>query len=602
MGTSGLQTSQNALNTVAHNLTNVDTEGYTRQQVEQSDKFYITNSKTASAISYQQTGLGVSYSNVKQIRDVFLDQTYRRESGRSMFYQVSAETLTEVEDLLGEMNGEAFQSQLSDLWVAIQELAKDPCSTVTQSTLVQEANEFLTRAKSVYNGLASYQDNINLQIKQQVEKINKLGNDILTLNDQIRSIELAGVEKANDLKDQRNNILDQLAELVDISYGEDLYGNVYIQIEGEDFVKGSTCYNIGLNLDSATGFYTPFWPQNADTTEGSDDFSNGKGTLVAVDGQISAVVVRNGVNVELNKTFIIDNALVFNLDREISSDLGTDIGGLKAMLLARGDHRANYTDMYEENYNKVSSSVLMNIEAEFDQMIHNITSAINDVLADAAGRQTVKIGVDTDGNDITVRAIEVDDDGYLRDDNGLPLQLFTKIAGEAYTKESLTVYNEDGTTTTGDYWVYYEEDQKEVPSLYSLLNTQINQELLQTPSKLNFRLADGSEDNDTMDKLKNVFMEEKYTLNPNVLKKVSALDYYDDLVSQVANSAFVYDEIHRNQENTVESALSARDQITAVSSDEELSNMIKFQNAYNASSRFINVVDEMLEHLLTSLA
>ncbi len=602
MGTSGLSTSQNALNTVAHNLTNVDTEGYTRQQVEQSDRLYSTISKSGSAISYQQTGLGVSYSNVKQIRDVFLDKTYRRESGRSMFYQFSAETLTEVEDLLGEMNGEAFQTQLSDLWVSVQELAKDPCSSVTQSTLIQEANEFLTRAKSVYNGLASYQDNLNLQIKQQVEKINNMGLSILSLNDQIRSIELGGVEKANDLRDQRNAVLDDLSKLVDISYNEDLFGNVFVQIEGEDFVKGSMCYQIGLNLDSASGFYTPFWPQNADTVPGSDDFSNGSGTIISVDGQINTVVTRNNREVSLMKTFILDNALVFNLDREISTDLGTDIGGLKAMLLARGDHRANYTDVYEHNYNKVSQSVIMNVQAEFDQMIHNITSSINDVLAEAAGVKSVKIGVDADGNDIMARVAEVDPQGYMRDAAGIPIQLFTKIAGEGYTQQNITIYNEDGTTTTGDYWVYNEEDEFEVPSLYSLLNTQINQELLQNPSKLGFRLEDGSEDLDTMSKLKAVFMDQKYSLNPNVLKKVSVLDYYDDLVSQVANSAYVYDEIHRNQENTVESALSARDQITAVSSDEELSNMIKFQNAYNASSRFINVVDEMLEHLITSLA
>ena len=85
VGTSSLQTSNNALNTVAHNLSNTDTEGYTRQQVEQSDKIYITLSKTASAVSFQQAGLGVTYSNVKQIRDYFLDKTYRQESGRSMF-------------------------------------------------------------------------------------------------------------------------------------------------------------------------------------------------------------------------------------------------------------------------------------------------------------------------------------------------------------------------------------------------------------------------------------------------------------------------------------------------------------------------------------
>jgi flagellar hook-associated protein 1 FlgK len=74
VGTSGLQTSQNALNTTAHNMSNIDTTGYTRQQVQQGTRYYNTISKTAAANAYMQTGLGVNYSNVKQIRDFFLDR------------------------------------------------------------------------------------------------------------------------------------------------------------------------------------------------------------------------------------------------------------------------------------------------------------------------------------------------------------------------------------------------------------------------------------------------------------------------------------------------------------------------------------------------
>lgn len=603
VGTSGLQTSQNALNTVAHNLTNADTDGYTRQQVEQSDKTYITLTKTGSAVSYQQTGLGVTYSNVKQVRDFFLDKTYRKEAGRSNFYEVSAETLIEVEDLLGEMNGEAFQTQLSDLWTSVQELAKDPCSSVTQSTLIQEASEFLTRAQAVYDGLASYQDNLNSQVKQKIEMINEYGDKIRSLNDDIRAIESGKIEHANDLRDQRNKILDELGKLVDISYNEDISGNVFVQIEGEDFVKGSTCYHIGLDMDSTSGFYTPFWPQNADTLVGSDEFANEKGMIVAVDGVYTRDFTIDGKDVTLKKYFNTNNALVFNLNREISSDLGTDIGGLKAMLLARGDHRATYADIASGNYENVSQSVLMNVQAEFDQLIHNVTSAVNGVLADAAGVQEMS-ATDADGNALTgIKAIAVNPNGYMTNDEGIPYQIFTKIGGDGYQKMSLTnVKDADGNALAdGEYWVYVEENYNEIYSLYTLPNTQINQELMQAPAKLGFRLDDGSEDLETMAKLKAIFTSEEYTLNPNVLKKVSLLDYYDDLVSQVANSAYVYDSIKLNQEKTVESALSARDQVTAVSSDEELSNMIKFQSAYNASSRFINVVDEMLEHLLTSL-
>lgn len=569
VGSSGLQTSQNALNTTAHNLSNIDTVGYTRQQVQQSDKSYVILSKTASAVSYQQCGLGVDYSRVKQIRDYFLDKTYRKESGRSMFYEVSSDVMEEVESQLGELNGKAFQGTMADLWTSIQELAKDPASSVTQGLLVQRASEFVGRAVAVYDGLSSYQDNLNLQVKQQVDKINEYGKQILDLNDRIRAIESGKIEKANDLRDARNQILDELAELTNISFAEDITGNVSIQIEGVDFVKGGTCYEIGLDTDPTTGFYTPFWPQNA-----------------------SYILRDNGT-----KSYNIDGAEVFNFNIEISSDYGTDVGGLKAMLLARGDHRADYTDATAENYDKVSQSVLMNIQAEFDQLSHNVVTKINDIFAEAAGRQQGDLEiVGEDGTAQTLenaKYVESDPGAYMRNEDGSPIRLFDKITTDAYSKVTGT----DGKT----YWVYNEEKEGVPESLYTLKNLQIDQGLMQRPSTLGFRLPDGSEDQATAEALKAAFTEEIYTLNPNVQKKVSFNDYYNDMVSQVSNSGYVYRSIYESQQNTVESVDSARAQVIGVSSDEELANMIKFQNAFNASSRYINAISEMLEHVITRL-
>lgn len=569
IGTSGLQTSQNALNTTAHNLSNVDTVGYTRQQVQQSDRRYVTLSIDPQSVNNKQTGLGVIYSRVKQVRDTFLDKTYRKESGRSMFYEVSTEVLEQVESQLGEMQGEAFQTTIEDFWTAIQELAKDPASSVTQGLLVQRASEFIERAGAVYSGLSSYQDNLNIQIKKQVDTINDYGKKILTLNDSIRAIEAGGIENANDLRDARNQILDELSEMADITYGEDLYGNVYVRIEGVDFVKGGTCYEIALDVDATNGFYTPFWPQNAKYT-------------VQADG---------------TRKYVIDGAEVFNLNREISTDLNTDIGGLKSMLLARGDHRADYTDVTVGNYDKVSQSILMNIQAEFDQLIHNVVTKVNSILAEASGQQTGDLTL-KDGTVLkNVSYCKSEPDGYLRREDGSPIQLFTKATTDGYRK--VTALDENGVET--DYWVYNEEDASQGDSLYTISNLEIDAELMQSPSNLGFRLADGSEDIKTAEALKAAFTEESYTLNPNVKKKTTFVDYYTDLVSQVANSGSVYRSIYENQTDTVESASSAREQVIGVSSDEELSNMIKFQNAYNASSRYINVISEMLEHIINTL-
>ncbi len=564
IGSSGLQTSQNALNTTAHNLSNVDIVGYTRQQVQQSNKSYVTLSVNPQSVANQQYGLGVTYSRVKQVRDIFLDMTYRRESGRCSFYQTTSEVMEEVESLLGELNGEAFQTNMSDLWTSIQELVKDPSSSVTQGLLVQRAEEFVERAVNIYEGMTFYQDNLNLQIKQQVDQINEYGHNILRLNEQIRSIEAGGIEHANDLRDTRNKLLDELASMVDIRVTETGFGEVAIQIEGVDFVKGETCYEIGMDQDETTGFYTPFWPQNATYT-------------IRDNGQ---------------RKYNIDGAEVFDLKREISSDLDTDVGGLKAMLLARGDHHADYTDV-EKDYGAVSESVVMNVQAEFDQLVHNIATKVNEILAAAAG---VTIGDLTlqDGTVLQNASFcEVDEGGYMRKEDGSPIQMFAKITTDAYRK----VTGQDGK----EYWVYNEEDFARQDYLYTLKNLRIDQELKSKPASMGFILEDGSVDIETAEKLKDAFTEEIYTLNPEVKKTTSFLDYYNDLVSQVANSGYVYRSIFTNQENTVEATENARQQIIGVSSDEELSNMIKFQNAFNASSRYVNAISEMLAHLINTL-
>lgn len=547
IGASGLQTSQNALNTTAHNMTNADTKGYVRQQVQLGTKFYNTIAVTPKAVANQQIGLGVSYSKVKQIRDYFLDQTYRRESGRSAFYEVSSAALEEVEYLLDELNGESFQQALEDLWKSVQELSKDPSSAVTQGLLVQRSAQFLERAQAVYTGLVDYQKNLNNQIKGKVDTINSYADQILALNQAIVKIEAGQVEEANDLRDERNRILDELASMVKISYSEDNMGSVSVQVEGVDLVKGEIAYKMGLHQDERTGYYTPFWLHNASYT----------------------------LNDTGDKVYNIDGAEVFDLNAVISSDLNTDIGSLKSMLLARGDHQADYRDLAEDKYdNSISQSVIMNIQAEFDQLIHNICTAMNQVIADAANEETLKNENST----------------YLRDAEGRPIQIFQKIGSEGYTKGA------DGK------WNYNAENVDDHASIYSIANLQINGELMQNPSMLGFMTTDGSVDYETIEKLKTKFTEESNTLNPNVKKKTSFVGYYGDLVAQVANSGKVYKSIVSNQQATVNATFSAREQVIGVSTDDELTYMVKFQNAYNASSRYINAINEMLTHIINTLA
>ena len=549
IGVSGLQTSNNALNTTAHNMSNLDTQGYTRQQVAQGTRNYLTQARYADK-NWIQTGLGVNYTRTRQERDWILDKNYRREAGRTAFYDVSSVSIEEIEYILGESNeGHEFSKALYDeengdgLWHAVQELAKDPTSSVNQDLFVTKAYEFITKARAVYNSLCDYQDNMNKTVKIDVENINAYAQEIESLNRAIMRVE-GGPEHANDLRDRRNYLLDELSKIGYITYAEDTNGYVSVQFEGVDLVKGGLVNEMCLYTDPKTGFYTPYWKMLANF----DKFdANGKPIIT-----------------EEN----IERAKVFNLTQKISSVYNTDIGSLKSTLFARGDHRATYDEIndintdgeYEEGwYNiHISQSLVMNVQAEFDQLIHHIVTKINDILAEAADRATM---LNPDSN-------------YLRDEDGNPYQLF-----------QLMVDEQAGKPETG----------------WTVRNILINTELRQNPSLLTFRLDEHSEDNETMEALKKAFEEAIYTLNPNVTTPVSFKDYYKNLVAQIANNGSVFRAVQENQTVATDALLSAREQIVGVSSDEELTNMIMYQNAYNASSRYINVISEMLDHLLSTL-
>ena len=411
VGKSGLQTSQNALNTVAHNLSNQNTTGYVRQQVAMTDTYYNTIS-TTKAISNSQTGDGVRYSEVRHIRDYFFDMKYREESGRYSFYETSYSTTLEIEDILGELDGAAFKDSLDGLWTAMEELSKTPSDSTYMSMLVSKAASFVQNATSVYQSFIEYQDNLNLQIKDAVDEINAIGTRIDELNKKISMIETGGIEKANDLRDERDLLIDTLAGYGNITYSEDANSRVTVRFNGTDFVTDAGAYKMGLQQDDETGFYTPYWEQNAiKTTDG-----NGREVLD------------------------ISVAHVFKLSETISTDAGTDVGGLRALLLARGDHVANFLDLsnnatqkkldalklnsideynkdpegYEQKYynDNIANSLMMNIEAEFDNLVHAVVTKVNEVLADNCDPKS----------------------GYLCNDDGTPMQLFLKGSYTPYEK------------------------------------------------------------------------------------------------------------------------------------------------------------------------
>lgn len=557
VGASGLQNAQNAINTTANNLANVDTKGYVRQQVRYADKNYTILKDSRANVNMQQSGLGVSIGDVVHARDIFLDKTYRQETGRMSFYSARYETATYVEDLMQELNGQQFKQSVSDLWQAFQEVSTKPADSTNQNLVLQKADLLVSRTQKLYSDLQNYQSNINDQIKDDVDRVNTIGNRIYELNLQIQKVESGGTETAMTLRDERDNLLDELGNYGRIEVTEDATGFVYVDMEGVRFVDENRCYNMGLKAAEGTGFYTPYWPQQSDVE---------KGQYVPV----------------------------FRLSGEISSEMNTDIGSIKSKLLVRGDTYGRREDMAsEESYGNIEGCTLMEVEAELDVLFSNIVRSMNDIYC--PNTETTSAFTSKDGVTYPAGTKILDEENCARGVDGElpPRELFTRIGIDRYTKVTGT----DGKT----YYVYNEENPDVSSTRYAIGTITVNSDLKRQITLMPAYKKDGSVDYEMGAKLAAAWEVKDMKLNPYDQKPCTFEEYYDKMVDQLGIEGNTYKSVTETLSGAVSSVDSKRQQVSGVSSDEELSNMIKFQSAYNAASRFMNVISEMTETIVTGL-
>lgn len=574
IGVSGLRTSQNALNTTSHNITNAETPGFVRQQTVMTDYGY--SNIGGNKISTWQVGMGVSTQVVRQVRDQFLDQSYRKESGRQQFYQVQYEAAFEMQEVMGELEGVQFQDSIEDFWVALQELAKEPDSIVTRATLIQSAVTFVEHAENIYEQIQTYQIDLNTQIQTKVDRINEIGDRIRELNNKIAFYECTGMEHANDLRDERNLLLDELGGLIDITYTEESDGRVSIRAEEVPFLLEDHVFYMAVKpISEDSEMLVPYWPAYGD-------------------------------------------AEVFSFDHSPNSVDDTDIGSLKGIILARGRKVGKFSDIpikperedyedevsYEEamaqyeidarQYNKeINDSVIMATQAQFDQLIHGIVTTINDILC-----PNKEIMLE---NGQVIKVLDTEKAGIGMDaDKSMGVELFSRKSMDRY-QELQEVTLADGSKEW--VYIYNEEDETNNYSLYTLGEIEVNPEILKDRSKLPLSKNSGTGDFDidVAEELLSAWQADFATLNPNELNYNNFNNYYTSLIGELGTRGEKYQTISETQEAMVSSIDNERQEVMAVSTDEELTQLIKYQHAYNAAARYVNVVSEMLDHILSTL-
>lgn len=220
MGKRSMQTSQMGLQTVSHNIANKNTEGYSRQRVEQTSSPPVGSGKT-------QIGTGAQVTAVRSIKNDFLEKQIQSEMEKSGFDQSRSENLTRVEQVFNEQLNKGLNRFIGEFFNSFRELATSPESAASR-TLVRESGKALVNDfKRVNNQLVDIQVDIDRQIENEVQLINAMSQEIASLNEKISIVEIQG-RNANDERDRRDLLLKQLGEKVDIKYAENEQGQVSI--------------------------------------------------------------------------------------------------------------------------------------------------------------------------------------------------------------------------------------------------------------------------------------------------------------------------------------------------------------------------------------
>ncbi|HYE80369.1 MAG TPA: flagellar hook-associated protein FlgK, partial [bacterium] len=214
----GLAAAQRGLDTASHNIANANTPGYSRQRANLVASPALHH-PSLSALIPGQVGTGVDVASISRIRDTFLDQVYRRQHGQYGEFNSQRLSFSTLETVLHEPSEIGVSSLMDRFFQDWNAVANTPEALPTRGALRETAQTMASNFHRLHGQFVALSEQQNEQIALRVEQVNGILDQIAALNGQIVAIEGIG-QQANDLKDRRDLLVDQLSGIVDVTVQE----------------------------------------------------------------------------------------------------------------------------------------------------------------------------------------------------------------------------------------------------------------------------------------------------------------------------------------------------------------------------------------------
>ncbi len=249
---SGLQTQQVLIDLTNSNISNVSTDGYSRQTA-------VVSTVHSNCSSDSGTSLILDVTEIKRVTDSFTIKRLNTTTETGGKLEAELKYLESVESLFDESEGSGLSEALGDFFNSWQDLANNASGSSERSVLVSEAESLASAINDMYSSLQEIRIEINRDISSTVDSINTLTSQIADLNNKILEGESSGLN-VNSYLDERDSLVTELSELVDINYSENDDGQIYIQLSnGKSLVRGSSSWSLDTQTNSTTGMQDITW-------------------------------------------------------------------------------------------------------------------------------------------------------------------------------------------------------------------------------------------------------------------------------------------------------------------------------------------------------
>ena len=621
----GLLASNAAMNTTSNNIANVQTEGYSRQQVTQQASNALRVFQT-----YGCAGAGVETLAIERIRDEFYDGRFWDNNAQLGEYDMKQYYMQQLETYFdddGKSTG--FKTIFDQLMITgMQALLKDPNSATAKSQFVGYAGALTEYFNGMAGNLEKVQKDINQEIKLKVDQINSLAGEIASLNKQINTIELAGT-KANELRDRRTLLIDELSKIVDVEVKEtpiidannenrETGANRYmVKIAGGQMLVDGSDYN-GLECVARTsyekvnqtdidGLYEVYWADGQkfnlyNASMGGDlagliqmrDGNNGEnftgqvtatGTTTTADGKTHDTVtvkVTKAYLQDLNKCNLSDQGGILDLGNqefyydswEYTCEYDANGNATYTYTFTLSDSEKNPRGITNDRVGKkaeigtdLSYQGIPYYMNQMNEWIRTFSQKFNDILTSGySGNGDPGVKMFT-GNKAT------SSEQFLLDD-----------AAKRYDKQEKK--NSKVTVKVNDD-SYYRLTAK---------NFDILDAMEQDPSLMANRknASDGVEQNDLLNDLKNLATDK----SKMSFRGCNASEFLQCILSDVALNASRANTFYASFKDIFNTIDNQRISISGVDEDEEAVNLVKYQNGYNLASKMIQTLTEIYDRLI----